>query len=152
MWWSYNYFGHKDGVKLKICNDGAMFPLNKKKLETSFLFLQFFICRCGSVIQWGTSLCDPMDCSMTGFPAPHHLSEFAQTHVHWVGGFIQPSHPMLSPSPPAFNLSQYQGLLQGVSSSHQVTKVLELQLHHQSFQWIFRTDFFRIEWFDLLAV
>ena len=65
---------------------------------------------------------------------------------------IQPSHPLSSLSPPAFNLSQHQGLFQWVSSSHQVAKVLELQLQHQSFQWIFRTDFFRTDWLDLLAV
>ena len=62
-------------------------------------------------------------------------------HVHWIGDPIQPSHPLPSPSPPAFNLSQHQGLFQWVGSSHQVAKVLELQLQHQSFQWIFRTDF-----------
>ena len=70
----------------------------------------------------------------------HHLPELAQTHVHWVGDAIQPSH-LSSPSPPAFNLSQGQGLVQWVSSSHQVAKVLELQVQHQSFQWIFRVDF-----------
>ena len=61
--------------------------------------------------------------------------------IHWVSDAIQPSHPLSSPSPPAFNLSQHQGLFQWVSSSHQVAKVLEFQLQHQSFQWIFRTDF-----------
>ena len=71
----------------------------------------------------------------------HQLPEFTQTHVHWVGDAIQPSHPLSSPSPPAFNLSQHQGLFQWVSSSHQVSKVLELQLQHPSFQWIFRTNF-----------
>ena len=81
----------------------------------------------------------PMDCSTPGFPALHHLTELAQTHVHRVGDAIQPSHPLSSPSPPAFNLSQLPGFFQRVSSSHQVAKVLELQ--HQSFQWIFRTDF-----------
>ena len=89
----------------------------------------------------GVWLCDPMDCSMPGFPVHHQLQELAQTHVHWVGDAIQPSHPLLLPSPPAFNLSQHQGLFQWVSSSHQVAKVLELHLQHQSFQWVFRTDF-----------
>ena len=65
----------------------------------------------------------------------------AQIHVHWVGNAIQPSHPLSSPSPPAFNLSQHQGLFQCVSSLHQMAKVLEFQLLHPSFQWIFRTDF-----------
>ena len=74
-------------------------------------------------------------------PTQTHEFESTQTHVHWVGDAIQPSHPPLSPSPPTFNHSQYQGLFQWVSSSHQVAKVLELQLQHQSFQWIFRTYF-----------
>ena len=75
----------------------------------------------------------------------HCLPELAQTHVHRVGDAIQPSHPLPSPSPFAFNLSQHQGLFQWVSSSHQVAKVLELQLQHQSFQWIFRTDLLAIQ-------
>ena len=87
------------------------------------------------------TLCDPMDCSMPGFLVHHQLLELTQTHVHWVGDAIQPAHPLSSPSPPAFNLSQHQGLFHWVSSSHQVAKVLEFQLQHQSFQWIFRTDF-----------
>ena len=82
-----------------------------------------------------------MDCSTPGFPVHHQLLEFAQTHVHWVSDAIQPSHPLSSPFPPALNLSQHQGLFQWVSSSHQVAKVLEFQLQHQSFQWIFRTYF-----------
>ena len=94
-----------------------------------------------SVAQSCLTLCDPMDCSTPGFPVHHQLPELAQTHVHWVGDAIQPSHPLSSPSPPAFNLSQLQGLLQRVSSSHQVAKVLELQLQHQSFKRTFRTDF-----------
>ena len=82
-----------------------------------------------------------MGSNMPGFPVHHQLLEFTQTPVHWVGDAIQPFHPLLSPSPPAFNLSQHQGLFQWVSSSHQVAKVLEFQLQHQSFQWIFRVDF-----------
>ena len=95
-------------------------------------------------------LCDPMDCSTPGLPVHYQLPEFTQTHVHWVCDAILPSHPLSSPSPPAFNLSQHQGLFQRVTSSIQVAKVLEL--HNQSFPWIFRTDFFRIDWLDLLAV
>ena len=95
-----------------------------------------------SVAQSCPTLCDAMDCSTPGFPVLHHLPELAQTRVHWVGDAIWPSHPLLSPSPSAFNLSQHQDLFQWVSSSHQVTKVLEFQPQHQSFQWIFRTDFF----------
>ena len=77
-----------------------------------------------------------MNCSTPGFPVPSLLLELAQTHVHWVSDAIQPFHPLLSPSPPALNLSQHQGLFQWVGSSQQVTKVLELQLQHQFFQWI----------------
>ena len=88
-----------------------------------------------------SNLCDPMDCSTPGLPVHHQLPEFTQTHVHWVGDAIQPFHPLLCPSPPAFSLSQHQGLFQWVGSSHQVAKVLELQLQHQSFQRIFRVDF-----------
>ena len=75
-----------------------------------------------------------MDCSMTGFPVHHQFLELVQTRVHRVSDAIQLSHPLSSPSPLAFNLSQHQGLFQWVSSSHQVAKVLELQLQHQPFQ------------------
>ena len=85
-------------------------------------------------------LCNPMACSTPCFPIHYQPPELAQTHVHRVGDAIQPSHPLASPSPTAFNLSQNQGLFQWVSSLHQVAKVLEFQ--NQSFQWIFRTDFF----------
>ena len=87
-----------------------------------------------SVTQSCLTLCDPMDCSTPGFPVHHQLPELAQTHVHWVGDDIQPSHPLLSPSPFAFNLSQHQGPFQWVGSLHQAAKVFELQ--HQSFQWM----------------
>ena len=81
-----------------------------------------------------------MYCSTPGLPVHHQLPESTQTHVHWVCDTIQPSHLLPSPSPPALNLSQYQDLFQWVSSSHEVAKVLEFQLQHQSFQWIPRTD------------
>ena len=87
------------------------------------------------------TLCDPLDCSTPDFSVHHQLPELTKTHVHWVGDAIQPSHPLSSPSLPAFNLAQHQGLFQSVSSSNQVAKALEFQLQHQSFQWIFRTDF-----------
>ena len=74
-------------------------------------------------------------------PDHHQLTELVQAHIHRVGDSIQKSHPLSSPSPPALNLSQHQGLFKWISSSHQVAKVLEFQLQHQSFQWIFRTDF-----------
>ena len=93
-----------------------------------------------------------MDCSTPSFPGHHQLLELAQTDVHWVSDAIQPSHPLSIPSPSAFNLFQHQGLFQWVSSSHQVAKVLEFQLHHQSFQWNSRLISFRIDWFDLPAI
>ena len=95
---------------------------------------------CCSVTQPCPTLCDHIDCSMTGFPVLHYLPEFAQTHVHGVGDAIQLSHPLSSLFPPALNLSQHQGLFQCISSLHQVAKVLELQLQHQSFQSIFRVE------------
>ena len=92
-----------------------------------------------SVAQSCPTLCDPMNRSTPGFPVHCQLLESTQTHVHRVGDVIQPSHPLLSPSP-ALNLSQHQGLFQWVNTSHQVAKVLEFQLQHQSFQWTPRTD------------
>ena len=102
---------------------------------------------------WPT-LCDPMRCRMPGLPVHHQFPELTQTHVHHVSDAIQPSHPLSSPFPPAFNLSQHQGLCKWVGSSYQVAKILEILLQHQSFQWIFYSGLisFRIDWFDLLAV
>ena len=94
-----------------------------------------------SATQLCPTLCDAMDCSTPSLPVHHQLPEFAQTHVHQVGDAFWPSHPLLSPSPPAFHLSQHQGVFQWVSLSHQGAKILEFQLQHQSFQWIFRIDF-----------
>ena len=99
-----------------------------------------FCSNSSSVAQSCPTLCNPMDCSTPGLPVHHQLPEPTQTHVHWVSDAIQPSHPLSSPSPPARNLSQHQGLFKWVSSSHSVPKVLEFQLQHQSFQWIPRTD------------
>ena len=103
-----------------------------------------------------------MDGSMLAFAAHHQLPEDAQTHIHWVGDALKPPHALLSPSPPAFSLSQHQGLLQWVSSLHQMAKVLELQLQRQSFQRILRTVSpskeysglisFRMDWFDFHVV
>ena len=112
-----------------------LFPLNGFLRERTVTF-QF-----SSVAQSCPTLCNPMDCNTPGLPLHHQLPELTQTHVHRVGDAIQPSHLLLSPSPPAFNLSQHQGLFQRVSSLHQVPKVLEFQPQHRSFQWIFRTDF-----------
>ena len=85
-------------------------------------------------------LCDPMNRSMPGLPVHHQLPEFTQTHVHWVSDAIQPSHPLSSPSPPALNPSQHEGLFQWVNSSHEVAKVLEFQLQHHSLQSNPRAD------------
>ena len=102
---------------------------------SSSLTVQF-----SSVAQSCPTLCDTMDYSMADLPFHQQLQEFTQTHVHWVGDAIQLSHPLLSPSPPAFNHSQNQGFFQWVSSLHQGPKVLQFQLQHQSSQWILRTD------------
>ena len=107
-------------------------PISNSKVQHSVQF--------SSVTQSCPTLCDPMNRSTPGLPAHHQLPESTQTHVHWVGDAIQPSHPLLSPSPPALNLSQHQGLFKWVSSSHQVAKLLEFQFQHQSFQWTPRTD------------
>ena len=116
------------------------------------MILWLRVCRCCcSVTKSCPTLCDPMDCSTPGFPVLHCLPEFAQTHVHLVNDAIQPPHPLSPPSPPALSLSQHQGLFQWVDSSHQVAKVLALQLQHQSFQWIFRLILFRIDCLDFLA-
>ena len=108
---------------------------NRRRNKCAFVVVQSLSC---------VRLCDPMDCSTSGFPILHYLPQFPQTHVHWVSDAIQPS-------PPAFDLSQHQGLLKWVSSSHHVAKVLEFQLHHQSFQWISGLISFRMDWLDLLA-
>ena len=112
-------------------------------IETSIQF--------SSVTQSCPTLCDPMDCSTPGLPVHHQLPETTQTHVHYVGDAIQPSHPLSSPYPPAFNLSQHQGLFQWLISLHHVAKILEFRLQHQSFQWIFRTDFL-IGWTDWISL
>ena len=92
-----------------------------------------------SVAQLCPTLWEHLDCSVPGFPVLLQFPELALTHVHWVSDSIQSSRPWLSPSPPAFYLSQHRGLFQGVGSLNQVAKVLELQYY--SFQWIFRTNF-----------
>ena len=92
-----------------------------------------------SVAQSCQILCDPMDYSKPDFPVHYQLPELTQAHVHQVGDASQPSHPLSSPSPSAFNLAQHQGLFKRISSLHQVAKGLEFQLH-QSFQWTPRTD------------
>ena len=93
-----------------------------------------------SVTQLCLTLCYPKNHSTPGLPVHHQLLEFIQTHVHRVGDTIQPPHPLSSPSPPAPNPSQPQGLSQWDNTSHEMDKVLEFQLQHQSFQWTPRTN------------
>ena len=124
--------------------------LNSHGNPMTYLLFTYF--QFSSVNQSCPAVCDPIDCSMPGLPVHHHLPEFTQTHLHWVGDVIQPSHTLSSPSPPALNLSQHQGLFKWVSFLHQVAKVLEFQFQHQSFQWTVRLISFRMDWLDLLAV
>ena len=125
-------------------NTSFFFPVLSERMQSSSPFwyriylavsVQF-----RSVAQSCPTLCDTMNCSTPGLPVHHQLPESTQTHIHWVGDAIHPSHSLLSSSPPALNLSQHQGLFKWVSSSHQVAKILEFQLQHQSFQWTPRTD------------
>ena len=117
----------------------------------SFIWLSsILLCVCVCT-QSCPTLCNPMNRSRPGLPVHHQLPESNQTHLHWVGDAIQPSH-LSSPSPPALNLSQHQGLFKWVSSSHRVAKVLEFQLQHQSFNEHPGLISFRMDWLDLLAV
>ena len=141
----------------------TLFLSRHSKVKTESFFFFFLTClehtsnfiikwvQFSSVAQLCPTLCDPMDCRTPGLRNHHQIPEFAQTQVHRDSDAIQTYHPLSSLSP-AFNLSQHQGLFIWVSSPHQVAQVLELQLQHQSFQWIFRTDFLRMDWLDLLAV
>ena len=104
------------------------------------VWLWFSSVQFSSVTQSCPTLWDPMSHRMPGLPVHHQLPESTQTYVHWIGDAIQTSRPLSSPSPPALNLSVHQGLFQWASSLHQVAKVLEFQLQHQSFQWTPRTD------------
>ena len=113
------------------------------QLETTRILsinLQLYII-ISSVTKSCLTLCNILDCSMPDFPVLHHFAKFAHTRVHQVSDAIQPSYTLSSPSPSTFSHSQHQGLFKWVSFSHQVAKVLEFQLHHQSFQWRVRTDF-----------
>ena len=103
-----------------------------------------------SVTQSFPTLGDLVDCSTPGLPVYRQLWKFTQTHVHWVGDAIQPPHPLSSPSPPAFNLSQHQCLFKWVSSSHQVAKVLVSASASASNEHSGLISF-RMDWLDLLA-
>ena len=115
------------------------------QLFTSKYKFVYTHCCCCSVTKLCPTLCHPMNCSMPGFPVHHQLVELAL--VHWVGDAIQLSHPLSFSSPPAFNLSQHQGLFQWVNSSHEVARVLEFQLQHHSFQRNPRLISFRMDIF-----
>ena len=119
----------------------SQFKVNVLKSLSEFLSLYLVMSHSSLQSLSSVWLCDPMDCCMPGLPVHHQLPVITHTHVHWVSDAVQPSHPLSSPSPPALYLSQHQGLFKWVSSSHQVARVLEFQLQHQSFQWVFRTDF-----------
>ena len=149
--WCHMVFSHQPGCSISCFKQNI---LNKKMvigfalwmqalLKDSYVLLTLFEICCCSITKSCLTLWDPMDCSMLGFPILHYLLLFAQTRIHWVCDAIQSSHPLSPPSPPALYLSQHQSLFQWVNSLHQATKVLELQLQlqHQSFQWIFKTDF-----------
>ena len=125
-------------IKILILKNFNKLDLMVRNSKAVIPSLKFQI---SSVAQSCPTLCDPMDCSTLGFPVHHQLLELTQTHVHGVGNAIQPSHPLLPPSPSAFNLSRHQGLFQWVSSSIQVAKLLQVQPQSQPFQWIFKTDF-----------
>ena len=120
-----------------LCNSKSELQCKLWTLVNTGSSVQF-----SSVAQSCLTLHDPMNCSMPRLPVHHQLPEFTQTHVHRVSDATQPSHPLSSPSPPAPNPSQHQSLFQWVNSLHEVAKVLEFQLQHQSFQWTPRTDLF----------
>ena len=150
QWQTYFYFSqrvrHDWATELNWTDE-----LRDKKKRGLSEFQTLCYCCC-SVSKLCPALFDPMDCSTPDLPVHHQLPDLTQTHVHWVSDVIQPSHPLSYPSPHTFNLSQHQGLFQWVSSSHQVVKVLEFQLQHQSFQWIFQADLLSDGRLDLLAV
>ena len=149
-WWSRHYsimhlyiLCHLIHSKI-LCSEHYCLQIKKQSKRTQLCALDTF----SSVAHSCSTLCDPMNCSMPGLPVHHQLPELAQTPIHRVSDDIQLSHSLSSRSPPAFSLSQHQGLFDWVSSSPQMAKVLEFQYkvlefqpQHQSFQWIFRTDF-----------
>ena len=139
LWWSSDMLNSLSSHKIKHLS-----PYN-------FQHAYYISQSVSSVAQSCPTLCNPMDCSTPGFPIHHQLPELTQTHVHWAGDAIQQSHSLSSPSP-ALNLSQHQGLFQWVSSSHEVAKVLEFQLQHQSFLEHSGLIFFRMYWLDLPAL
>ena len=148
----YSHCQHSSPEVFSFCKTETLYLVNRNSLFSSiptqpltatilsvyeFDYSQFSSVQSLSCV-W--LFCDPMNRSTPDLPVHHQLPEFTQTHVHQVSDAIQPPHPLSSPSPPAPNPSQHQGLFQWVNSSHQVAKVLEFQLEHQSFQWTPRTN------------
>ena len=120
------------GFPRSFCNKREEGKVQSLKEWHSYWIWQTLV-QFSSVAQSCPTLCKPMNCSTPGLPVHHQLLESTQAHVHRVGDAIQPSHPLSSPYPPAFNLSQHQDLFKWVSFLHQVAKILEFQLQHQSF-------------------
>ena len=108
-----------------------------------FVYLQFSLVN---------QSCKPMDYSMPGFPVHHQLPEISQTRVHWVSDAIQPPHPLLSPAPPTFSLSQHQSLFQRVSSLHEVARLWSFSFSISPSNEYSGLISFMIDWLDLLAV
>ena len=153
MWDLVLYYSHSADGETKAWEHGCSISkwqsqdANMSSLEPAPTSLQF-----SSVAQLCLTLCNPMECSMPGFPVHHQLPELTQTHVHWVGDAIQPSHPLLSLSPPALNLSQHQGLFKWVSSLHEVAKVWSFSFSISPSNEYSGLISFRMDWLDLLAV
>ena len=139
--WSqvYNYI-----LWTELCNTRICWQLNIQS--------HIWRCSCCSVAQSCLTLCDPMDCSTLDFSVLHHLLEPVQTHVHWVSDAIQPSHPLWSPSPPAFNLSQHQGLFQWVNLYIRWPKYWSFSVSIDTSNEYSGLVSFRIDWCDLLAI
>ena len=137
-----SYMDRKLFIKMEVMLTSHIWQLWEQKKSDTFSWtastLAKWVIQFSSVAQSCPTLCNPMNRSTPGLPIHHQLSEFTQTHAHRVSDAVQPSHPLLSPSPPALNLSWHQGLFRWAMYLHQVAEVLELQ--HQSFQWTPRTD------------
>ena len=133
---------------LRMLNKSDVSQVRTKQSKQNYLFSVHL----SSVTHSSLTLCNPMDWSTPVLPAHHQLPEFIQTHVYWVGDAIQPSHPLSSPSPPAFNLSQHQGLFQWVSSSHRWLKYWSLGCSISPYDEYSGFISFRMDWLDLLAV
>ena len=133
--------GHVSGRKKRKSASPKVHSVYTGSVRLSTGAYSFFPCCFCSATQSCLILCDPMNWSTTGLPIPHHLPKFAQVHVHCIGNATWPSHLPMPSSPSAVSLSQNQGFFQWASSLHQLTKILELHLQHQSFQWVFRVGF-----------